>query len=134
MALTREEIIDLIEDELGYLDESDLLNVVNEYNSANSYPIYYKNDMSIIEDLVNDSLSKYIEYLDHSEDTYDKTDDYFYFNGNGWWTSFNDLEDQIDTKAVSEYVYEHFDDYENLFESVVTEIEDAQEDDDDEEE
>lgn len=130
MAKTREESIDLIEEGLDAIDEKDLLTIANDYNEANSYPHYYRNNEDTLTELLNDSLTNYFEYMRHSEETYDKDDDYVYINGNGWLTSFDWLYDELDTRAVAEFVYEHFDDYDSMFKYIV----DLDEEDEEEEE
>ena len=127
MALTREEIIDRIEEGLDAIDEKDLLNIANDYNEANSYPHYYKNNEDTLANLLNDSLTNYFEYMRHSKETYDADDKYVYINGNGWFTSFDWLYDELDTRAIAEYVYEHFNEYEDAFEYIVDLDEDEEE-------
>ena len=119
MALTRDEIIDRIEEGLDAIDEKDLLTIANDYNEANSYPHYYKNNDNTLTELLDDSLTRYFEYMRHSEETYDEGDDYVYINGNGWFTSFNWLYYELDTKAIAEFAYEHFNDYDSMFKHIV---------------
>lgn len=134
MALTRDEIISLIEDEIGYLPRKTLVRIANDYNEANSYPHWYENTQENLINILGNDLSKYFEYLRYSDETYSRTEDYFYINGNGWFTSFDYPEDEIDTKALAEFVYEHFDDYDSEFESTATEIEEAEEENEEDEE
>ncbi len=127
MALTREGIISLIEDEIGYLPRKTLVRIANDYNEANSYPHWYENTQENLINILDNDLAKYFEYLRHSNETYSRKEDYFYINGNGWFTSFDYPEEEVDTKALAEFVYEHFDDYDSEFESTTNEIEEYEE-------
>lgn len=133
MALTREEILDLIEDEFGGLSENQKLSIANDYNEANSYELFYKNNEDNLTSFCGDSLTKYFEYLRHS-DEYNKNDEYFRISGYGWWHSFDSIEDELDSRALAEYVYDHWNNYESDFEMVESEIRYAEDKDEEENE
>ena len=133
MALTREEILDLIEDEFGGLSEYKKLSIANYYNDANHYERFYEN---IDEELVNffdNDLEKYFVEMYNSENTYNKEDSYFRVNGNGHLTSFDDIEDEVDSRALAEYIYDHWDDFESDFDMTANEIEISEDEEEDEE-
>ncbi len=121
MALSRDEILDLIEDEFGGLDESTKLSVANDFNDANNYERFYPNTWDSIIDFCNDSITTYLEWKRHS-DEYDPDDDYFRISGYGWWHSFDSIEDEVDARALAEYVYDHWDDYDTTFDMTANEI------------
>lgn len=133
MALTREEILDLIEDEFGGLSENKKLSIANDYNDANHFEMFYRNNEDNLSEFCGDSLTKYFEYLNHS-DEYDKDDRYFRINGYGWWHSFDDIEDEVDSRSLAEYVYDNWNTYEVDFDMTANEIEISEEDEESEEE
>lgn len=133
MALSREEILDLIEDEFSGLSDRDKLRIANDYNEANSYEEFYINNEDNLIEFCKDSLTTYFEYLRHS-DEYSKSDEYFRISGYGWWHSFDSIEDELDSRALAEYVYDHWNNYESDFEMVESEIRYAEDEEDEEEE
>lgn len=133
MALTREEILDLIEDEFGGLSENKKLSIANDYNDANHYELYYRNNEDNLTEFCGDSLTKYFEYLKHS-DEYNKDDRYFRLSGYGWWHSFDDIEDEVDSRLLAEYVYDNWNTYEADFDMTANEIEISEEDEEENEE
>ena len=131
MALSRDEILNLIEEEFGGLSDRVKLEVANDYNEANNYPQFYENSASNLIDFCNDSLTTYFEYLRHSEN-YNKGDEYFTIDGYNWWRSFDDVEDEVDTRALAEFVYDHWSRYDNIFEMTDYEISHNEEEDEEE--
>ena len=136
MAYTREDIIDSIENEFGYLSEHIKLSIANDYNDANHYERFYENIDEELVDYCNDSLEKYFALMSSSKDTYTESDRYFYTNGQGFLTSFDDIEDELDMHIVAEFIYDHWDDYESHFDdtSLLIEENEDEEDEDEEEE
>ena len=127
--MDKEQIIQLIVSEFGILSDKDKLTVINDYQAQNNYSVYYYNNDDELSELCNDSLTLYFEQLSHSSH-YDKDDEYFRIDGNGWIYSLADIDevaDEIDIDALAEFVYEHFNDYDTIFEETSSEIEEEEE-------
>lgn len=130
--MEKEQILLSIQDEFDMLSDKDKLTVINEYMEQNSYPYYSPNTEEELTTLCEDSLTKYFEQLAHSQH-YDKGDDYFTVDGNGWIRSLENIDsvaDEVNLEELAEYVYEHFSDFDHIF----TDTADAIEEDEDEEE
>lgn len=132
MALSKDEILDLIEDEFGGLVEHKKLKIANDFNDANSYERFYENIDKELVDFFDNDLEHYFVTLYNSKDTYNKRDNYFRVNGNGYLTSFDDIEDELDTRALAEFIYDNWDDYEYTFDMTANEIQISEEEDEEE--
>ena len=130
--MEKEQILLSIQDEFDMLSDKDKLTIINEYMEQNSYPYYSPNTEEELTTLCDDSLTKYFEQLAHS-DHYDKDDEYFTIDGNGWIRSLEDIDsvaDEVNLEELAEYVYDHFSNFDHIF----TDTADAIEEDEDEEE
>lgn len=130
--LTRTEIVNSIETEFEFLRETTKLRIVNDYNDANHYELFRENTQDNLVEFFNNSLSEYFEYLEHSSDTYNQSDRYFRLNGQGWLSSFDDIEDEVDSKELADFIYDNWDEYEAEFDDTVDLIEENEEEEEEE--
>ena len=127
--MEKEQILLSIQDEFDLLTTHQKLSVINEYMEQNSYPLYEYNNEDNLSELCNDSLSTYFEQIKHSQH-YDKDDDFFTVDGNGWIRSLEDIDsvaDEVNLEELAEYVYEHFSDFDHIFTDTADAIEEDEE-------
>ena len=127
--MEKELILLLIQDEFDMLSDGKKLTVINGYMAQNNYPLYSLNNEDELTELCSDSLTKYFEQLRYS-DHYDKDDDYFTVDGNGWIRSLEDIDsvaDEVNLEELAKYVYEHFSDFDHIFTDTADAIEEDEE-------
>lgn len=132
--MNREEILTSIQDEFDYLSDHEKLNVINDYMGKNYRPLFYRNSEEKLTALCEDSLTTYFEQLAHSSH-YDKTDEFFTLDGNGWIRSLQDIDavaDEINLDELAEFVYENFSDYDSVFEETSDAMEESEEEEEEE--
>jgi len=132
--MNKEEILTSIQDEFDYLSDHDKLNVINDYMGKNYYPLFYRNSEEKLTALCEDSLTTYFEQLAHSSH-YDKTDEFFTLDGNGWIRSLQDIDavaDEVNLDELAEFVYENFSDYDSVFEETSDAMEESEEEEEEE--
>ena len=111
-----------LKDEIEYLSNAEQLQLYNDYATANHYEMVYQLTDDEITSFCEDSLTTYFEQIEHSSH-FDKDDEYFTIDGNGWIKSFDDIEDLVTEDAVLDYVLDNYDMFEGYFDEDIFEEE-----------
>jgi hypothetical protein len=105
-----------VKQEIECLNESDLMELYNEFAMDTHYELVYRNDQETIIEYFNNNLRKYFEeFVNNSK--YRIKDHYFIFDGYGHVKSFNFLDCGLDLDAVVNWIDDNdlYDKYEHLF-------------------
>lgn len=111
-----------LKDEIEYLSNAEQLQLYNDYATANHYEMVYQLTDDELTSFCQDSLTTYFEQIEHSSH-FDKDDEYFTIDGNGWIKSFDDIEDLVTEDAVLDYVLDNYDMFEGYFDEDIFEEE-----------
>lgn len=110
----------IIYDEIVYLDNEELVNIVNDYlNEIGKNNLYVKqNNRNNVCDIFDDSLYVYFDNLDRA-DNFDLKDDFIYLSEQGTIETTDDIFDVVSRDEIARYVVDFFDDYDYLFDDYI---------------
>lgn len=111
-----------LKDEIGYLSNYEQLQLYNDYATANNYELVYQLNDDELTSFCEDSLTVYFEQVEHSSH-FDRDDEYFTIDGNGWIRTIDDIEDLVTEDAVVDYVLDNYDQFEGYFDDDIFEEE-----------
>ena len=111
-----------LKDEIGYLSNYEQLQLYNDYATANNYELVYQLTDDELTSFCEDSLTVYFEQVAHSSH-FDRDDEYFTIDGNGWIRTIDDIEDLVTEDAVVDYVLDNYDQFEGYFDDDIFEEE-----------
>ena len=111
-----------LKDEIEYLSNAEQIQLYNDNATANHYEMVYQLTDDELTSFCEDSLTTYFEQIEHSSH-FDKDDEYFTIDGNGWIKSFDDIEDLVTEDAVLDYVLDNYDMFEGYFDEDIFEEE-----------
>ena len=111
-----------LKDEIECLSNYEQLQLYNDYATANNYELVYQLNDDELTSFCEDSLTIYFEQIKHSS-LFDRDDEYFTIDGNGWIRTIDDIEDLVTEDAVVDYVLDNYDQFEGYFDDDIFEEE-----------
>ena len=111
-----------LKDEIEYLSNAEQLQLYNDYATANHYEMVYQLTDDELTSFCQDSLTTYFEQIEHSSH-FDRDDEYFTIDGNGWIKTINYIDDLVTEDAVLDYVLDNYDMFEGYFDEDIFEEE-----------
>ena len=111
-----------LKDEIEYLSNYEQLQLYNDYATANNYELVYQLNDDELTSFCEDSLTVYFEQIKQSSH-FDRDDEYFTIDGNGWIRTIDDIEDLVTEDAVVDYVLDNYDQFDGYFDDDIFEEE-----------